>query len=475
VNPAWLSKLRNRARLSPGLARLAVPSLFIAFFLWFAALRLVQHYSFGTNAFDLSIFDYGLYFTLKGRFLWTPFLADPNLLADHFSPLLLTLLPLYLLHEGPHALLIVQAGMVVASGVPLFLSARALLGGRVAALGITVAYFGNLYLVRGLLYDFHLEMWIPAFFLTGLWLIEIRQQSHWGTAVLAAAMLIKEDVPIYVAVLSLYFAVTGQRRVAVHLALASAVYGAFVAFVGLPALVGGASPPNALSAWMAVGHTIPEILGYFIAHPVEAVRVFWTRTLLRLLGSFGFLPLLSPWTLLATVPGLFVNFSGSHPQRNLWHYYAAPALPLLAWATIGALRRIQAVTGRVVVHVVVAGVVLMNLHFARMFHVTERDREGLALIRTLSRTASIAAPSHMVPHLPKREEIYVVGSTWRQEPVDFVVLDLQRRGWPLRRHAVVALARELEGDSSYEKIVERDGYVLFRRNVVEARPPAPTR
>ena len=93
MNPAWLSKLRNRARLSPGLARLAVPSLFIAFFLWFAALRLVQHYSFGTNAFDLSIFDYGLYFTLKGRFLWTPFLADTNLLADHFSPLLLTLLP----------------------------------------------------------------------------------------------------------------------------------------------------------------------------------------------------------------------------------------------------------------------------------------------------------------------------------------------------------------------------------------------
>ena len=475
VSPAWLSMFRNQARLSPRLTRLAVPGLFIAFFLWFVALRLLQHYSFGTNAFDLSIFDYALYFTLKGRFLWTPFLAVPNLLADHFSPLLLTLLPLYLLYEGPHALLIVQAGMVVASGVPLFLSARALLGGRAAALGITIAYFGNLYLVRGLLYDFHLEMWIPAFFLAGLWLIEVRHQPHWGTAVLVAAMLIKEDVPIYVAALALYFAVTGQRRVAIHLALASVIYGAFVALVGLPALVGGASPPNALSAWTAVGRTIPEILGYFLTHPVEAVRIFWTRSLLNLLGSFGFLPLLSPGTLLVAAPGLFVSFSGSHLQRNLSHYYAAPVLPVLAWATIWALRRIQAVTGRAVVHVLIAGLVLMNLHYARMFQVTERDREGLALIRTLPRTASIAAPSHVVPHLPKREEIYVVGSTWQQEPVDFVLLDLQRRGWPLRRPAVAALASALASDPSYQKVADRQGYVLFRRNAVEMGSPAPSR
>jgi uncharacterized membrane protein len=467
VNPSWLSEFRNQARLNPRLARLAVPSLFIAFFVWFVALRLFQHYSFQTNAFDLSIFDYGLYYTLKGRFLWTPFLAAPHLLADHFSPLLLTLLPLYLLHDGPHALLVVQAGMVVVSGVPLFLSARALLGGRAAALGITIAYFGNLYLVRGLLYDFHLEMWIPAFFLAGLWLIEVRHQPHWGTAVLAAAMLIKEDVPIYVAALALYFAVTGQRRVAIHLALASVIYGAFVALVGLPALVGGASPPNALSAWTAVGHTIPEILGYFLAHPVEAAGVFWTRTLLRLLGSFGFLPLLSPWALLATVPGLFVSFSSSHLQQNLSHYYAAPVLPLLAWATIWALRRVQAAMGQAVLYAFIAGLMLMNLHYVTMFRVTERDREGLALIRALPRTASIAAPSHIVPHLPKREDVYVIGATWRQEPVDFVLLDLRRRGWPLRRPAVAALATGLEGDPLYQKALDRHGYVLFRRNVVE--------
>jgi uncharacterized membrane protein len=457
--------------LSARLGRLVVPSLFATFFLWFVALRLLQYYSLQTSAFDLSIFDYGLYYTLRGRFLWTPFLATEYLLADHFSPMLLTLLPLYLLDEGPRGLLVVQAGMVVASGVPLFLAARALLGGRAAALGITIAYFGNAYLVRGLLYDFHLEMWIPAFFLTGLWLIEVRHEPRWGVAVLAAAMLIKEDVPIYVATLALYFAVTGHRRVAVNLGLASVVYGAFVMLVGLPALVGGASPPNALSAWTGVGRTIPEILGHFLTHPVEAVRVFWTRTLLRLLGSFGFLPLLSPWALLATAPGLFVSFTGSHLQRNLSHYYAAPVLPLLAWATIWGLRRVQAVAGRFVVHVVIAGLVLTNLHFVRMFHVTERDREGLALVKALPRTASIAVPSHVVPHLPKREAIYVVGATWRQEPVEFVLLDLQRRGWPLRRPAVAALATQLEGDPSYEKVVERFGYVLFRRNVAEIRPP----
>jgi uncharacterized membrane protein len=308
-------------------------------------------------------------------------------------------------------------------------------------------------------------MWIPAFFLAGLWLIEVRRQPSWGTVVLAAAMLIKEDVPIYVVALALYFAFTGQRRVAISLGLVSVAYGAFVAFVGFPALVEGTSAPYALSAWTNFGQTIPQILGYFLAHPGEAMRVFWTPSFLRLLGSFGFLPLLSPGPLLAAIPGLFVNFSGSHLQRNLSHYYAAPALPLLAWATVWALRRIQASTGRPVVYALVAGLVVTNFHYARMYQVTARDREGLALIQTLPRAASIAAPSHVVPHLPKREAIYVVGATWRREPVDFVLLDVRRRGWPIRRPEVRSLATDLEADPSYQKVVDKDGYVLFRRNV----------
>jgi uncharacterized membrane protein len=441
--------------------------LFIVFFLWFVTLRLLQHYSFGTNAYDLSIFDYALYYTLRGRFLWTPFLAVDNLLADHFSPLLLTLVPLYLVDEGPRGLLVVQAGMVVASGVPLYLSARALLGGSAAALGITLAYFGNVYLMRGLLYDFHLEMWLPAFFLTGLWLIEVRHRPRWGIAVLAASMLVKEDVPIYVAALALYFVVTGQRRVGIRLGIASVIYGAFVALVGFPALVGGTSPPYALASWHAFGGTIPEILGYFLAHPGEAARAFWTRALLRLMATFGFLPLLSPGTLLLAGPGLFVSFTGSHLQRSLAHYYAAPILPFFAWSTIWALRRIQAATGQRVVHILIAILVLVNLHYVTMFRVTGRDREGLTLLRTLPRKASIAAPSHLVPHLPKRAEIYVVGSTWRREPVDLVLLDLRRRGWPIRRPAVAAIASELEGDPAYQKVLERRGYVLFKRSVDE--------
>src|SRR5262249_22750619 len=153
-----------------------------------------------------------------------------------------------------------------------------------------------------------------------------------------------------------------------------------------------------------------------------------------------------PGALLAAVPGLFVSFSGSHLQRNLSHYYAAPVLPLLAWATLGALRRIERRTGYAVTCVLVAGLVVINAHYIRMLSVTGRDREGLALIANLPPTVSIAAPSHLVPPLSKRPDVYVIGSTWRQEPVELVLLDLRRRGWPIRRPEVAALATELEGN-----------------------------
>ena len=171
--------------------------------------------------------------------------------------------------------------------------------------------------------------------------------------------------------------------------------------------------PYALASWHAFGGSIPEILGYFLAHPGGGERGPSGRgpLRLRLIGdASAFCRFSHLGRCSSRLPALVLSASRaptcSGTSRTTT---AAPILPFFAWSTIWALRRIQAATGQVVVHILIAVLVLVNVHYVTMFHVTGRDREGLTILRTLPGRPAIAAPSHLVPHLPKRAEIYVVG------------------------------------------------------------------
>ena len=439
--------------------------LFGGFTAWFTVLRLCQHYSFRTSAYDLSLFDYALYYTVRGRMLWSPFLPVSNLLSDHFSPALLLLTPLYWLHDGPIGLLVVQTVAVVASGVPLYLAATQLLESHVLAALLTAAYFGNRYLFRGLVYDFHPEMWLPVFFLFGLWLIELRRRRAWGTAVLLLAMLVKEDVPIYVAMVGGYCLLRREIRTGAWLLAGSAAYGVFVGLVGFPALF-RPPPPFALSAWTAHGDSLPAIVGSFVSHPARALHVFVAPALAGLLATFGFLPLLSPLTLLPALPAVFVNLSADSGGQRAFHvYYAAASLPFLAWGTVRALAWIRRAgrRGPAIVAALALVLAVVNHDYARSPAGPARARAGHAVLAEIPTGASVAAASPLVPHLPKRECVFVVGMNWHGEPVEYVVLDERSRAWPLTRQDTQTLVRDLDRDPRYQRVSERRGYILFRR------------
>jgi len=93
----------------------------------FSGLRTAQHFSFGTNACDLSLFDYGIYNTLKGNLMSDPFhqfglgrwIRDGEELkfqpvksrrweshfTVHLTPIIFLLVPFYLFFDGPLFLL----------------------------------------------------------------------------------------------------------------------------------------------------------------------------------------------------------------------------------------------------------------------------------------------------------------------------------------------------------------------------------
>ena len=95
-----------------------------------------RHASFHTGAFDIGIFDQGVW--LLSRF-HDPFVTvrGLNLFADHSSFILLLVVPLYWLWDSPVVLLVTQTLAIGLAAIPLYLLARDLLGS--AWLGVAVA------------------------------------------------------------------------------------------------------------------------------------------------------------------------------------------------------------------------------------------------------------------------------------------------------------------------------------------------
>ena len=91
----------------------------IIYILLFSFLSLKKYYAFGYNAFDLAIFNQVFFNTAEGR--WFDMTINLNsYLADHFTPIIFLLLPIYKLIPRPETLLILQTVILALSAWPLY-------------------------------------------------------------------------------------------------------------------------------------------------------------------------------------------------------------------------------------------------------------------------------------------------------------------------------------------------------------------
>ncbi len=176
----------------------------------FAVLRVIQHLTLNTNGQDLSLFDYAIANTVDGRFMQTIF-GNPHLFGHHFSPILLLLVPLYWIHNGPMTLLLFQVAAVGASAVPFYFIVQWKFNDTRVALLLTVSYLLYRKLTMGLMYDFHMEMMEPLFIFSAFW-FAVQKRWGWYFAFLVLAMACKEDVALYLVPLGLFLVWRFQEK-----------------------------------------------------------------------------------------------------------------------------------------------------------------------------------------------------------------------------------------------------------------------
>jgi uncharacterized membrane protein len=466
----------------------------------FSLLLIAEFRTFGATAFDLGIFDQGTWLLSRGL---APFvtLRGLNLFGDHTSFVLLLVAPVYRLFEEPATLFVLASAAMALGAAPLYLLGRAWLGGHWLPLVAPVAFLLYPPLEYVSLARFHPESFaVPGL----LWALYFGLRGNGLGFGLAAglAAICKEDVALTLVGVGLYLAWRGERRLGLLGAAGALVWLVVCLGVLLPAFNPAGFAYLTLYAGGPGG-------GGPLATLARAAEPYRLEYLLLLLVPLGGLPLLSPAGLLA-LPQVAINlFSARSNTATIFYHYAAVVAPLLAFATLEALRRsgprwrgplaLYALLCAIGSHLLFSpsplslgylrGVNLIREPWSDVASLPSRyrpePRDGLSrrALALIPANASVAATSVYAVQLAHRREVYQLplpfengthedGITplWGTSPADqpeasveYVLLDQRRSIWPARRAQIQRLTTQLRGDPRYGVVLEEDGLLLLRR------------
>jgi uncharacterized membrane protein len=305
------------------------------------------------STFDLVIFDQGIrgYAHFHAPVSLARGVSDGQgahfmLLADHWSPILALLAPLYWIHDGPATLLVAQGVLFALAIPPLWAYTRRQLG-PAAAYFVCVAYALSLPVMAAVVFDFHEVAFVPV--LTAVLVERFDAGRRWhGVLAAVVLLLVKEDMGLLVAGFGCYLLLTRRRAGDGWTGLAFVAGGLAATWVAthvlIPAFGGSAT---FYWAYAPFGATPGSAVANVITHPLHALRVFVTpwvkaRTMIGLLATFGFLPLASP-LVIAVLPLLAERMLAS--GYPLWwqakFQYDAFVVMMLCCAAVDGAARLQ--------------------------------------------------------------------------------------------------------------------------------------
>ena len=227
---------RLGARVTAKAAPLVVLLAGVGYAAYTAFFTIRKHHLIQTSAFDLGIFDNLMFNTIKGRFFESPVMFGPghhNSLSTHAEYLMVLFAPLYAISPRAETLLLIQAVLLGAAVIPLYLFARTMLTAWPSVV-LVLAYVLFAPLHGAQFYDFH---WLPLGVFFYFWLFYAIASRKKRLTVLLVLLLfaLREDIAVGMACLGTFLFVTGLRvRMGITLASTAVVWFVINKFVIMP-------------------------------------------------------------------------------------------------------------------------------------------------------------------------------------------------------------------------------------------------
>lgn len=399
------------------LVHLPVALLVVAYALRFALMSVQVYDGYGAPGYDMGIFDQGVW--LLSRF-HAPFVTvmGRNLFGDHTSFILLLLVPLYWLWPAAQTLLVVQAVLIAAAAVPVYLLALRRTSSALLATLLAGAYLLNPALQRGNLEQFH-----PECFLVFFVALAIFSALEWHPRLLAVAvigcLLVKEDTALLVVPLGLWVLLRRDRRWGAAIVVGAAGYMAFAYEVVIATILGTTTfyadriPFGGLAGLAAA----PFIhFSRFVGYVFDGHRPFYVW---QMGASFGWAFLVSPEIAAIGILTLAENvLSNFGYMQQIQYHYSLPLVPVLAMGSVYAVSRLGTARRRAAAaaYVAAAAVVACSLWGLAPFsrdavypHLSPESAQVLAVNRALQTVppgSVVSADYPFVAHLDHRVRAY---------------------------------------------------------------------
>lgn len=466
---------------------IAVTGLALGYALFMSAFTVARHNAFQTHAFDLGIYDQGLYTLLRYGYMRPTLFGEEAIIhaGEHFSPIFYLVAPLYALAQNARTLLILQSVFLAAGAIPVYLLARLKLGGQTLPIALSAAYLLYPALHGVNTFDFHQIALVVPLLLFSLYFLEAGR-TRLALVFLALSALTKEEVALTVVAVGLYVGFFQRRpKLGALIVVVAGAYFLLVTQVIMPALGGQvkafrfddmtAPGADGLAGVALTVFTNPVYtLNFALLAPDKLL--FLAQLLLPIL----FLPLLAPTGWIVALPGLATALLSSYaPQISVDTHYPAIIIPPMFFLAALGLRRAAGANWAVRRSTALAAALLvaslaMSYRYGWVFSqrfeglppVDAHDRLLDSFVADIPADASVSTLSDIVPHLSNRAEIYLFPDV---RPAEYVLFDtaLDTNFYPLvsrdaRGEAISVLAGYI-ASGDYGLVREQDGVLLLRR------------
>jgi len=444
----------------------------------FGLLASLEHRAFETGRFDLGNMVQAVWSTAHGRPLdVTELNGDQiNRLGAHVDPLLAAFAPLWWLWPSPTMLLVVQAIVIALGALPVFWLARKHLHSQWMPALFALAYLLYAPVQWLALDEFHAVALACPFLLYALWYLD-EERLLAALPFLALAALTKEELPLVVAGLGVWYALArGHRLAGALIAVAGTALTAFYLTVVMPHYRGGDAPAF-YDRYDAVGGSPGGIVKTLFTDPVvllQAVTEGRDLTyLLQLALPLAGLFLAAPLLLIPALPELAANLlSETATQTSIEFHYTAPIIPFLVAGTVFGAARAPRLAPVAFAASLAGAVVLGPLWAGELVpdRLSAHDRVAARAVGLVPPHAPVSSTNGLGAHLSARRRVFSFPVIRESE---WVAVDLRHASYLDRpaapSTAAIPLAR-LVASGDWETVLDEDGILVLRRRAASGMP-----
>ena len=406
-------------------------------------------------------------------------------LGSHVDPILVFFAPLWWIWPSPSMLLAAQAVTVALGALPVFWLARKHLGSERAGVGFALAYLLYPAVQWLTLNEFHpVALACPLLLFAFWYLDEDRLLPFVAFALLAA--LTKEEIPLVIAGMGLWYALSRRRfREGAAIAALGLVVTAISVQVVMPHFNAGASS-RFYERYGALGGSPGEVVATAFTHPGRLFSAAFDHEglhyLIDLLLPLALLFAAAPLALVAAVPELSLNLlSATHTQSSIHHHYTAGLIPPLIVASVlgagrlaggrrerGVMLSAAAVAVAVVANYALGAIPLWRelpggeSYQAYATHISTHDRVVDRALDRISGNAVVSATNSLGSHLSARRRFL---SFPHVEDAEWIAADETQPGYADRWDPLATaqgLAR-LRRNPQWRLVFSEDGVLVFKR------------